>query len=102
VALDRRDGDQALPKFIRLGRGQVEPAGLDVRSAAMAVEQEPGGNVLVVWGAWTQPFLDEHAAFPVGRSKDQVDAAAFNLIADRSEEAIRGYLVADLRAAVKA
>jgi phage terminase large subunit-like protein len=38
--------------------------------------------VLLVRGAWTQDFIDEHVAFPVGRTKDQVDAAAaaFNLL----------------------
>ncbi len=41
------------------------------------------GNVFVVKGPWTLPFIDEHVSFPVGRTKDQVDAAAaaFNLIA---------------------
>jgi predicted phage terminase large subunit-like protein len=44
--------------------------------------QVQGGNVLVVKGPWTQAFLDEHVSFPVGRAKDQVDAAAagFNLL----------------------
>ena len=41
-----------------------------------------GGNVLLVRGPWTQAFIDEHVSFPVGRTKDQVDAAAagFNLL----------------------
>jgi hypothetical protein len=33
-------------------------------------------NMLLVKGAWTKDFIDEHIAFPVGRAKDQVDAAA--------------------------
>jgi predicted phage terminase large subunit-like protein len=47
--------------------------------------QVQGGNVLVVKGPWTQAFIDEHVAFPVGRYKDQVDAAAaaFNLLNKR-------------------
>jgi phage terminase large subunit-like protein len=44
--------------------------------------QVQGGNVLVVREPWTQDFIDEHVAFPVGRTKGQVDAAAagFNLL----------------------
>ena len=35
-----------------------------------------------VKGAWNRDFIDEHVSFPVGRTKDQVDAAsaAFNLL----------------------
>ena len=44
--------------------------------------QVQGGNVLLVRGAWNRDFIDEHVSFPVGRAKDQVDAAsaAFNLL----------------------
>jgi predicted phage terminase large subunit-like protein len=80
VTADRPTGDKAV---------RAEPYAAQVQA----------GNVLVVRGAWTQAFLDEHAAFPVGRAKDQVDAAAaaFNLIAlDRPRIAavstIRGLL----------
>ncbi len=64
VTADRPTGDKAV---------RAEPYAAQVQ----------GGNVLVVRGAWTQAFIDEHIAFPVGRTKDQVDAAAaaFNLIA---------------------
>ncbi len=66
VAADRPTGDKAV---------RAEPYAAQVQA----------GNVLVVRGGWTQAFLDEHAAFPVGRTKDQVDAAAaaFNLISSR-------------------
>ena len=51
--------------------------------------QVQGGNVLVVRGPWTQDFIDEHVSFPVGRAKDQVDAAAaaFNLLALKKNRA---------------
>jgi phage terminase large subunit-like protein len=51
--------------------------------------QVQGGNVLVVKGAWNRDFIDEHVAFPVGRAKDQVDAAAaaFNLLTLRKDRA---------------
>lgn len=63
VTADRPTGDKAV---------RAEPYAAQVQ----------GGNVLVVAGAWTRAFIDEHVAFPVGRTKDQVDAAAaaFNLI----------------------
>ena len=61
--------------------------------------QVQGGNVLLVKGAWNQDFIDEHVSFPVGRAKDQVDAAAaaFNLLALKRNRApvvvpIRGLL----------
>lgn len=34
------------------------------------------GNVVLLEGDWNQDFLDEHASFPFGKRKDQVDAAA--------------------------
>jgi predicted phage terminase large subunit-like protein len=63
VAADRPTGEKAV---------RAEPYAAQVQ----------GGNVLLVKGAWTQDFIDEHVAFPVGRTKDQVDAAAaaFNLL----------------------
>jgi predicted phage terminase large subunit-like protein len=38
--------------------------------------QVQGGNIVLVKGAWNQPFKDEHEGFPNGKYKDQVDAAA--------------------------
>jgi len=69
VTADRPTGDKAV---------RAEPYAAQVQ----------GGNVLVVRGPWTQAFIDEHVAFPVGRTKDQVDAAAaaFNLIARRKQQ----------------
>ena len=58
------------------------PSGDKVVRAEPYAAQVQGGNVLVVKGAWTQDFIDEHVSFPVGRCKDQVDAAAagFNFL----------------------
>ena len=41
-----------------------------------------GGNLALVRGDWNRAFLDEHELFPMGKYKDQVDAAAaaFNLL----------------------
>ena len=59
------------------------PTGEKAVRAEPYAAQVQGGNVLLVKGGWTQDFIDEHVAFPVGRTKDQVDAAAaaFNLLA---------------------
>ena len=58
------------------------PSGEKVVRAEPYAAQVQAGNVLLVRGAWTQAFIDEHVSFPVGRCKDQVDAAAagFNLL----------------------
>lgn len=54
-----------------------------------AVRAEPysaqveAGNVKLVQGDWNGRFIDEHKTFPVGKFKDQIDAAsgAFNKLA---------------------
>lgn len=53
-----------------------------VRAEPYAVQVE-AGNIKVVRGAWNQAFIDEHKSFPVGKFKDQIDAAggAFNKLA---------------------
>jgi predicted phage terminase large subunit-like protein len=38
--------------------------------------QSEAHNVLLINGVWVNNFLDELAAFPMGRHNDQVDAAA--------------------------
>lgn len=38
--------------------------------------QVASGNVLLARGAWNRAFIDECAMFPVGKLKDQVDAAS--------------------------
>jgi len=45
--------------------------------------QAHAGNVKLVRGAWNKAFIDEATLFPVGRYKDQIDAAggAFNKLA---------------------
>jgi predicted phage terminase large subunit-like protein len=63
------------------------PSGDKVVRAEPYAAQVQGGNVLLVLGPWTQAFIDEHVSFPVGRTKDQVDAAAagFNLLTLRKQ-----------------
>lgn len=41
------------------------------------------GNIKVLKSEWTKSFIDEHKSFPVGKYKDQIDAAAgaFNKLA---------------------
>lgn len=48
--------------------------------------QAEAGNVSLVEGPWNKAFLDELEAFPMGKFKDQVDAASrsFNALADMS------------------
>ena len=71
------------------------PTGEKAVRAEPYAAQVQGGNVLLVKGGWTQDFIDEHVAFPVGRTKDQVDAAAaaFNLLALAR---VSGVYVADI------
>jgi len=61
---ERATGDKAL---------RAEPYSVQVEA----------GNVKVVAGAWNKDFIDEHKTFPVGKYKDQIDAAsgAFNKLA---------------------
>lgn len=61
-------------------------AGFDVRAerpigdkelrAAPFSAQVEAGNVLMLAGAWNKDFIDELRNFPVGKYKDQVDAAS--------------------------
>lgn len=53
-----------------------------VRAEPYSVAVE-AGNVHVVQADWNKPFIDEHKTFPVGKYKDQIDAAggAFNKLA---------------------
>ena len=52
------------------------------RAEPLAVQVE-AGNVRLLRGPWNQAFIDEVKTFPVGKYKDQVDAAsgAFNKLA---------------------
>ena len=45
-----------------------------LRAEPYAVQVE-AGNVKIVQGSWNQDFIDEHKTFPVGKFKDQIDAA---------------------------
>lgn len=56
-----------------------------VRAEPYAVQVE-AGNIKVVRGEWNQAFIDEHKSFPVGKYKDQIDAAggAFNKLAAKT------------------
>lgn len=52
-----------------------------VRAEPYSVQVE-AGNVKLLKGDWNREFIEEHKSFPVGRFKDQIDAAAgaFNKI----------------------
>jgi predicted phage terminase large subunit-like protein len=58
------------------------PTGDKETRATPYAAQVQGGNVWVLRASWNLPFFHEHQAFPVGRTKDMVDAsaAAFNLL----------------------
>lgn len=47
----------------------------ETRAAPLAAQAE-AGNVFIVNGPWVKAFLDEATLFPVGKFKDQVDAAS--------------------------
>lgn len=53
-----------------------------VRAEPYSVQVE-AGRIRLVAGEWNQKFIDEHKTFPVGKYKDQIDAAsgAFNKLA---------------------
>lgn len=55
-----------------------------VRAEPYSVQVE-AGNVLLLKGEWNKQFIEEHKTFPVGRYKDQIDAAsgAFNRLHTR-------------------
>lgn len=59
-----------------------------VRAEPYAVQVE-AGNVKIVRGDWNQAFIDEHKTFPVGKYKDQIDAAggAFNKLSAKKRTA---------------
>jgi len=46
----------------------------ETRALPLAAQSE-AGNVLIVNGDWNRDFLDEMETFPMGKFKDQVDAA---------------------------
>jgi len=54
----------------------------ETRALPLAAQSE-AGNVLIVNGDWNRDFLDELESFPMGKFKDQVDAAtrAFDMLA---------------------
>jgi predicted phage terminase large subunit-like protein len=47
----------------------------ETRAEPYSVQVE-NGNVLLLRGEWNREFLDQHEHFPVGKYKDDVDAAA--------------------------
>lgn len=47
----------------------------EMRADPYAVQME-GGNIWCLSRPWTQDFISEHKTFPVGKYKDQIDAAA--------------------------
>lgn len=53
-----------------------------MRAEPYSVQVE-AGNVKLLKGEWNRDFIDEHKTFPVGKYKDQIDAAsgAFNKLA---------------------
>lgn len=66
------------------------PTGDKVARADPYAAQVQGGNVYLLKGPWNLPFKHEHQAFPVGRTKDRVDAAAaaFNILAGAKNPAV--------------
>lgn len=73
-------GKESAERTIAMLRGY--PVFADKVTGSKELRAEPyaaqvqGGAVVLVQGAWTQAFIDEHEVFPTGKYKDQVDAAA--------------------------
>lgn len=68
-------------------RATPESGDKETRALPLAAQAE-AGNVLIVRGPWNREFLDELETFPMGKFKDQVDAAtrAFSeLVRGRAE-----------------
>lgn len=56
-------------------RATPESGDKETRALPLAAQAE-AGNVLIVRGQWNREFLDELETFPMGKFKDQVDAAS--------------------------
>lgn len=56
-------------------RASPETGDKETRAMPLAAQAE-AGNVMLLRGEWNREFLDELGAFPMGKFKDQVDAAA--------------------------
>lgn len=56
-------------------RASPESGDKETRAQPLSAQAEVG-NVKLVAGAWNRDFLDELSTFPVGKFKDQVDAAS--------------------------
>jgi predicted phage terminase large subunit-like protein len=56
-------------------KASPETGDKETRAMPLAAQAEVG-NVKLVAGAWNKDFLDELSTFPVGKWKDQVDAAS--------------------------
>jgi len=65
----------------------------ETRAEPLAAQAEVG-NVKLVKGDWNKAFIDEITTFPVGKWKDQVDAAtrAFSFLVGTSNYDLRGAL----------
>jgi predicted phage terminase large subunit-like protein len=72
-------------------RASTETGDKATRAEGLSAQAE-GGNVYLVSGDWNKAFLDEITTFPVGKWKDQVDAAsrAFSELLDTSTYALEG------------
>ena len=62
-----------------------------VRAEPYSVQVE-AGNVKLLKGAWNHDFIEEHKTFPLGKFKDQIDAASggFNKLAEKPATAVFG------------
>lgn len=71
-------------RFMAPYPAHAEPASGDkvVRAEGWAAQWQ-AGNVSLLRGDWTKAYIAEHASFPNGRTKDQVDASsgAFHKVA---------------------
>jgi predicted phage terminase large subunit-like protein len=73
----------------------LESGSKELRASAFAAQVEIG-NVKLIRGAWNEAFLAEAEAFPMGRHKDQIDAASrgfSRLTVNRGQQSFAGPIV---------
>lgn len=70
----------------------VESGDKETRALPLAAQAE-AGNVFLLEGSWNDAFLDEVATFPLGKWKDQVDAAGRAFTELTTEERVQAAMI---------
>ncbi|MFN4062353.1 MAG: phage terminase large subunit [Paracoccus hibiscisoli] len=70
----------------------IESGDKETRALPLAAQAE-AGNVFLLEGAWNEAFLDEVSTFPMGKWKDQVDAAGRAFTELTTEEQVQAAMI---------